>query len=447
MTEAVELGEREQTVMRKTLVLYGLPALVKGYMMRLIVLYAMKFATDVLLIAPFVIGLIFAASRVWDAITDPAVGYLSDRTRLRFGRRRSWMLAGSLPLAATFVLIFAVPVDASDATKLIWLTLAVVGWYTAYTCITVPHLSWGAELSGESDGRNKVFGVRHAADALGALVALGVLSVLIEAESAGRSAASLVAVQTSVIAAIVTAIVLVVSILLLKESSQGQIKARTSALEVAKDVFKNPHARLVLIVMLIELIGASAMGAMAIYVAQYVIGAPWIAPIAIGLYLVVQTASVPIWVKLAQRIRKHHLWRYAMIGSALTYGSLFFLAFIEDQTAQITFNLVGVFLAGFAASCAGTIGPSVLSDIIDFDEKQSGERREGSYFAAWSFAAKSAGAVTIAVVGIALSLIGFVPNEEQSEFTQVGMTAILGLFPLICYGVGAWLFSRYSLEQ
>lgn len=350
------------------------------------------------------------------------------------------------PFAATFVLIFAVPIDASETTKLIWLSLAVIGWYTAYTCITVPHLSWGAELSGESDGRNKVFGVRLAADALGALVALAVLSVLIEAESVGREAASMVATETALVAAVITAVLLVASILLLRETPRDRVEPRTTALDVAKDVFKNPHARLVLVVMLIELIGASAMAAMAIYVAQYVIGAPWIAPIAIGLYLVVQTASVPVWVKIAQRIPKHLLWHYAMIGSALTYGSLFFLAFIENQITQIAFNLVGVFLAGFAASCAGTIGPSVLSDIIDFDEKQSGERREGSYFAAWSFAAKSGGAVTIAVVGFALSLIGFVPNEEQSQSTQIGMTAILGLFPLVCYGVGAWLFSRYSLD-
>ncbi len=447
MAEALESKAQTEAITRRTLFLYGLPALVKGYMMRLMVLYAMKFATDVLLIAPFVIGLIFAVSRIWDAITDPVVGYLSDRTRLAFGRRRSWMLAGTLPFALTFVLIFAVPIDASDKAKLIWLSLAVIGWYTAYTCITVPHLSWGAELSDDSDSRNKTFGVRHGADALGALMALGVLSILIEAESQGRYAASSVATQTSIVAAVITVVVLVVSILLLRESSRHQTQARTNALDVAKDVFRNPHARLVLIVMLIELIGASAMAAMAIYVAQYVIGAPWIAPIAIGLYLVVQTASVPAWVKLAQRIPKHVLWRYAMIGSAITYGSLFFLAFIESQTAQIAFNLVGVFFAGFAASCAGTIGPSVLADIIDFDERQSGERREGSYFAAWSFAAKSAGAVTIAVVGFALSLIGFVPNEEQSQATQIGMTAILGLFPLVCYGVGAWLFSRYSLEE
>ncbi len=429
-----------------TLTLYGLPALVKGYMMRIMVLYAMKFATDVLLIAPFVVGLIFAVSRIWDAVTDPVVGFLSDRTRLSFGRRRSWMLAGTLPLALTFVLVFAVPIDADNTVKVLWLALAVVGFYTAYTCITVPHLSWGAELSDSSNGRNRIFGVRHGAESLGALAALGVLALLIEAESEGRMAASQVAIQSSVAAAAVTALILAACILLLREPARSTVSPpRTNALEVAADIVRNPHARLVLIVMLIELIGAAAMGAMAIYVAQYVIGAPWIAPISIGLYLVVQMASVPIWVKLALRIEKHLLWRYAMIGSAVTYGSLFFLAFIESQTVQIAYNLGCVFIAGFAASCAGTIGPSVMSDIIDYDESQSGERREGVYFAAWSFAAKSAGAVTIAFVGVALSLIGFVPNEEQTQATRIGMTAVLGLFPLVCYGVGAWLFSRYSL--
>ena len=76
-----------------TVIAYGAPALGAGYMYLLLSLYMMKFATDVLLIAPAVMGIIYSASRIWDAISDPLVGYLSDRTTLKLGRRRTWILA------------------------------------------------------------------------------------------------------------------------------------------------------------------------------------------------------------------------------------------------------------------------------------------------------------------------------------------------------------------
>ncbi|NJN50441.1 MAG: hypothetical protein HC809_00235 [Gammaproteobacteria bacterium] len=90
-----------------TVVAYGAPGLGAGYMFLLLSLYVMKFATDVLLIAPAIMGIIFSVSRVWDAVSDPIVGYLSDRTRHSMGRRRLWMAASVVPIAATFVMLFS----------------------------------------------------------------------------------------------------------------------------------------------------------------------------------------------------------------------------------------------------------------------------------------------------------------------------------------------------
>ncbi len=88
---------------------YGAPGVGAGYMFLLLSLYVMKFSTDVLLIAPAVMGVIFSISRVWDAFADPVVGYLSDRTKHPMGRRRIWMLASVIPICATFVMLFSPP--------------------------------------------------------------------------------------------------------------------------------------------------------------------------------------------------------------------------------------------------------------------------------------------------------------------------------------------------
>ena len=106
---------------RSTVFAYGLPGIGAGYMYLLIGLYVMKFSTAVLLISPLVMGLIFSASRIWDAVSDPLVGYLSDRTRSRYGRRRTWMAASVIPIAGAFVMIFAPPTALSDTGLVIWM--------------------------------------------------------------------------------------------------------------------------------------------------------------------------------------------------------------------------------------------------------------------------------------------------------------------------------------
>ena len=103
--------------------------------------------------------------------------------------------------------------------------------------------------------------------------------------------------------------------------------------------------------------------------------------------------------------------------------------------------------AGLAAGCCGTVGPSVQGDVIDYDEHLTGERKEGSYFAAWNFVYKSAAGIMLALTGFVLDFSGFVPNQPQTLTTQVWIVGLYGLFPLICYAIGAALFSRFKLNE
>jgi GPH family glycoside/pentoside/hexuronide:cation symporter len=88
----------------------------------------------------------------------------------------------------------------------------------------------------------------------------------------------------------------------------------------------------------------------------------------------------------------------------------------------------------------------VQSDIIDYDEYLTGERKEGSYFAAFNFVQKSAIGVMILVTGYVLQFAGFEPNVQQSQTVQVVMVSLYGLSPLVCYTIGAILFSRFTLD-
>jgi Na+/melibiose symporter-like transporter len=147
-------------------------------MENLIPFFLLKFAADVLLLAPGLMGLLLGLSRVWGAISDPLAGYASDRTRTRLGRRRPWILAAGLPLAIAFLALWSPPVSLSGAPLAGWMGAALLLFVTAQTAFHVPHLALGAELTRDEQQRNRVFGVRLALSLSGVFAAALLLGAL-----------------------------------------------------------------------------------------------------------------------------------------------------------------------------------------------------------------------------------------------------------------------------
>lgn len=426
---------------------YGAPGIGAGYMYLLIGLYVMKFSTDVLMIAPAVMGLIFSASRIWDAISDPLVGYLSDRTRSRFGRRRVWLMASILPIGAAFVMVFAPPQGLEGVGLTIWMAAAIIGFYSAMTVFFVPHLSLGAELSKSYHERSRLFGIRHAFYTFGSILSLMSFYFLIRAEQQGPEVVRELAFYIALGTALGMGALIVFAGAQLREPQENQGRVNEKPLQAFADVWRNPHAKLLIVVTFIENIGSAAIGVLTLYVAQYVVGAPALAPLFILCYMVPSTLSVPLWLPLSRRFGKVRLWMFSMILTGLAFGAMFALPFLDSVTTKSIYIAVAAAFGGLAAGCGGTIGPSVQGDVIDYDEYTTGERKEGSYFAAWNFVFKGGMGAMLLLTGFVLQFAGFVPNQPQTMTVQVAMVSLYGLFPLVCYLVGAFLFRRFSLDE
>ena len=451
MTEGIAppggIGTPSGRVRWPVVLAYGAPGVGAGYMYLLVNLYVMKFSTDVLLIAPAVMGLIFSVSRVWDAISDPLVGYLSDRTRSRYGRRRTWIVGSIVPIAAVFVMVFAPPEALGNAGRIAWMATAIIGFYSVMTVFLVPHLSLGAELSDDYHERSRLFGMRHAAFTIGSILALGSMQALINAEEVGEAAVREVTFTLAILASAVMTAALLGSVPLLRERADFQGRVTEKPFQAFADVWRNVHARLLIVVTFIENVGSAAIGVLTLYVMQYVVGAPRWAPLVILSYMVPSAASVPLWLPLSRRFGKVRLWMFSMVLTGVSFGGMFVLPFLDTVELRLVTIFVLAFFAGLAAGAGGTIGPSVQGDVIDYDEHLTGERKEGSYFATWNFVYKSAMGVMLALTGFVLQASGFVPNEEQTMTVQVAMVSLYGLFPLVCYAVGAALFSRFRLDE
>ena len=415
-------------------------------MMLLVNLYVMKFATDVLLIAPGVMGVIFGISRVWDAVSDPLVGYLSDRSKNRLGRRRSWLLFSILPLAGMFIWVFAPPGSLSAGMLIVWMAIGVIGFYSALTMLVVPHVSLGAELSEDYHLRSRLYGLRHGAFTFGAILALGGMQWLLSAEQTGPEAVRSRAFEVTMIASVVTGGLILWAVMGLRERQDFQGRVNHRPLSAFADVWHNVHARLVLIVTFVENIGGAVIATLTLYVAQYVLGRPDMAGLIILAYFIPSTLSVPMWLPLSRKFGKVRLWMFSMVLTGLSFGSMISILVLEPNI-QLPVMFFLAFVAGLSAGCGGTLSPSIQSDIIDYDEYVTGDRKEGSYFAAFNFAHKSATGVMIVLAGFILQLAGFVPNVNQTELVIYALVGLFAGFPLVCYLISAWLFKRFSLDE
>ena len=426
---------------------FGAPAVGAGYMYLLLALYVMKFSTDVLLIAPAIMGLIFSVSRIWDAISDPLVGYLSDRTTTSLGRRRTWILFSFVPIAIGFYAVFAPPVSLSGDALTWWMAASIIGFYSAMTIFFVPHMALGAELSNDYHERSRLFGLRHAFYTVGSILSLGTMQLLLNEEFREGGDVRAMAEEYALYAIIAMSVLVLYAVVNLRERPEFQGRLNSSPTSAFRDVWQNPHARLLVIVTFIENVGSSAIAVLTLYVTQYVVGAPLSAPFIILAYMLPSTASVPMWLPLSRRFGKIRVWMVGMALYGLAFGGMFFLPFMETVDARLTLIIVMAAFAGLAAGCGGTIGPSVQGDVIDYDEYKTGERKEGSYFAVWNFTYKSALGVMLLLTGFVLEASGFVPNQPQTMTVQIAMVSLYGALPLLCYAIGVVLFSRFKLTE
>ena len=425
-----------------TTIAYGMPGLGAGYMYLLMSLYVMKFSTDVLLIAPAVMGVIFSISRIWDAVSDPIAGYLSDRTTFKFGRRRTWMLISFIPISFGFLAVFSPPESMQGQSLDLWMMVAILSFYSAITLLNVPHMALGAELSEDYHERTRLFGVRHIGFTLGSILALFSMSLLISEENNPDGDVRQLAGSLAFYAIGAMSLMIFFAVSKLKENPKFQNRVNKNPFKAFRDVWINSHAKILIIVLFIENLGGAVIGVLTLYVTQYIVEAPAWAPLIIFAYMLPSALSVPLWIPLSRRFGKIRLWVFSLAFTGISFGGIFIIPFLESVSDRLIVMFIGAALGGMAAGCGGAIGPSVKGDVIDYDEYLTGERKEGSYFAALNFVFKSATGIMLLITGFVLQFSGFIPNQPQTMEVKIALISLYGLVPLVFYSLGAYLLYK-----
>ena len=395
-------------------------------------------------------SLLFA--RMFDAITDPLMGWVSDHTNTRFGRRRPWIVGAAIPLAIAFYYLFTPPQVADPAaaqTSLLTYLLALyVTTYFIWTVGAVPYYSLGAELSDDYHERVVVISTREGLGLIGLLMAT-ILPAYLIYQFGGRQGYSFM----GGILGAGTGVFLLLSGLTSSERAEFRGRPRSQPYQAWLATFTNPHFRRLLLSFFFSAIASTVPAVLVIYIAVYIIGTPqWWVDLIPGwlptwsfyllIYFVAGIASLPLWNVTARRIGKRDTWAIGILLAVVTSAGCWWLG--TDTVGY--FSLLLVF-GGMSFGSFVTLPSSMVADVIDFDEVGSGRRREGAYFAIWAFVTKLGGALTGFCALQVLEHVGYVPGQEQTELVKTWMLWMYSWFPAALYLASLLAVFRFNFTS
>ncbi len=422
---------------RRVAAIYAMPAVAGGFMGNMIGFYFMKYATDVLLIAPAAIGLIFGASRIWDAVTDPIVGYWSDKTRTRWGRRRPFVMAFALPLALSFFALWSPPHGLTETGRLVWIGVAIFGFSTAVTGFGMPYVALGAELSKDYHERTRIFSWTQIAGGIGGLMGLAALAPLISGDADQRAQVPQLALCVALLSLPMTAF----AVSRLRERPENWGRGPATPFTAVRDVCRNAHARPLLAAALFGTLGGASAKLAVPYSCEYVLGSLDLMPLVLLAYVVPMILAQPIWLPLSRRFDKREVWIAAAIVQALGLGGFFFA---DSLPFPLLLAMVGI--AGAADGGTSVLGTSIKADVIDADELATGERKEGSYFAMCGLAMKTSYGLAIFLVGFVLQIAGFDAGGPQSASAIWAIRGLQAVIPFVFLSLGCLCMTRLRLN-
>lgn len=380
------------------------------------------------------IGGLLLLARLCDIVTDPLVGYWSDQSKNRFGRRKVFVVAAA-PLVALSVWFLFNPAEDVGAFYLLSWTICI---YVAGTLAIVPASAWAAELSDDYNQRSLITGTRVAFGLAGTLAALVVPALVGNGESQNLS-------TTLFIITLLVLVTLVISTIwaAIKVPDTAQTTLPSNSVSAAWSLMKTPNPfRQLLLSFLLNAVANAIPATLFLLFVTHVLDAPDKAGVFLFLYFICAAAAVPVWVAISKKWGKHKTWSVAMVIACLFFLWTPFL----DSESIIWFYVI-VAATGFATGADLALPSAINADVIEWDALESGYRRPGLFFALWGTASKLSYGLAIGIAFPLLEIAGFSATEANDGDALLWLAILYGA-PCILFKLAAiWTMRRYPITE
>jgi GPH family glycoside/pentoside/hexuronide:cation symporter len=402
--------------------------------------WCLNYLTDTVGLAAALAGTAVMIGKLWDAVTDPLMGFISDRTHTRWGRRRPYLLFGALPMVITMWLFFTSPGIENPLLLAGWAALTLMLVNTAATVINIPYSSLTPELTGDYHEQSSLNGFRFGFAVFGTIIGAAAVQPIVGLFSDKVRGFSVLGLLLGGLIALTTLLTFFGT---RERPHKKEDLPREGFFATYKAVFTNRPYVILLITYALHLMALTFLQNILVYYTKYVYLREEMATVAMVILLLTAMVCIPISVLVSKRIGKKRTYQicFGIIASTCI------LIFALGHILGLNFFLGIMVYAGIGIGFSYVAPFAMVPDTIEFDAVKSGERKEGAYYGIWTFTSKVGQSLSVFLSGIILALGGYVADAVQSAGSILAIRLIVGPIPAIIFIGAIVLIQTYPLDE
>lgn len=401
-------------------------------------MYIMFFFTDLLGIPAQSVTIIVVIASLWDAINDPVMGMIADRTSTKWGKFKPYMIFGPILIGITTVLCYTNFGGSKIGTVAVGAVYYVL-WGMSYTVCDIPIWAISSVVSSDSNEKNKMVTLGKIGGTVGTVI-ISVGSVILLKAMGGERTLSAYT-KSAILIALVGCTLMIIAGLTLKE----RIKPSKEGIPFKKNIHtiidNKPLLVLMVSLLLVNMVN-NLRQASQVYFTLYVWGnANYVTQVGISLVIGMLLGMI-FSPKLIEKFNKKKIFIVACIFGGISSA----IPFIIDPRA-VTIGLIFLGTSFFFTGITTIVSTSMLMDAIDYSEWKLGFRGEGIVFSTNTFLNKLSGTISKGIIGISMILMHYVKNMEMNSTVQTGFSLIMYIMPALCFLLTIIPLYFYKMEQ
>ncbi len=401
--------------------------------------FLLIFYTDVMGLAAGAVGTMMLVTKLVDAVADPFMGAIADRTRTRWGRFRPYLLFAAVPLAITGVLTWTVP-DLEGGGRLLWAYATFTLMMFVYTVLSMPYSALSGVMTADSQQRTTLISFRFIAAFAGTTLVNWLTLDLVR--WLGRGDEQLGWQLTMVLYGVVAVATFVAVFANTRERIEPPPQQRSTMRQDVLDLLSNKPWLVLFVLALVIMVTIVMRSGSLVYYLKYYVSRPELTGLFLGSYSVALAIGAALTPLLTRLLDKRRLMMGLMAGVGVISCAMYFVPREQIWVMFALNTLVGLLLGP-----KSPLAFSMYADCADYTEWKTGRRATAMTFAAATFSQKMGGAVASAAIAWMLAAMGYVANQAQSDASRLGIVLLLTVIPGVVALVAVWVMKAYPLND